>query len=122
MEWVGLVGHGRGALVVVVVGVWTTTADAAPKQRRDYFLDPPQKGLWLHGDAFTLGAQASLESRTPIEDETFGTLAFRASGLASIGFSEAAAHVDVRYLLFTFGASAGYRNVWRTYRGAPGTG
>ncbi|MDF2697350.1 MAG: hypothetical protein K0S65_5733, partial [Labilithrix sp.] len=27
----------------------------------------------------------------------------------------------MRYLLFTFGASAGYRNVWRTYRGAPGT-
>ncbi len=99
---------------------WTGDAEAAPKQRRDYFLDPPQKGLWAHGDAFTLGAQAAIESRTPIEDETFGTLAFRASGLASIGFSEAAAHVDVRYLLLTFGASAGYRNVWRTYQGAPG--
>lgn len=77
------------ALVATVT--WAFGAAAAPKQRRDYFLDPPQKGLWAHGDAFTLGAQAALESRTPIEDETFGTLAFKASGLASIGFSEAAA-------------------------------
>jgi hypothetical protein len=94
---------------------------AAPKQGRDYFLDPPQKGLWLHGDAFTLGAQATLESRTPIEDETFGTLSLRASGLAAIGYSEAAAHVDVRYLLFTFGMSMGYRDVWRTYDAPAGT-
>ncbi len=118
-------GRSRGiwgsVLAVVVASAWTSDAEAGPKQRRDYFLDPPQKGLWAHGDVLTLGAQASLESRTPIEDETFGTLAVRASGLASIGFSEAAAHVDVRYLFVTFGASAGYRNVWRTYQGVPGT-
>ncbi|MBX3201964.1 MAG: hypothetical protein KF894_27760 [Labilithrix sp.] len=119
MRWGG--GGFRLALVTALAAAWAREASASPRQARDYFLDPPQKGLWAHGDAFTLGAQASLESRTPIEDETFGTLALRASALASIGFSEAAAHVDVRYLLFTFGASAGYRNVWRTYQGAPGT-
>jgi hypothetical protein len=106
----------------VAIGcLWSSTGSAAPKQRRDYFLDPPQKGLWAHGDVLTLGVQASLESRTPIEDETFGTLSFRASSLASIGFGEAAAHVDIRYLFVTFGASAGYRHVWQTFRRPDGT-
>jgi len=105
---------------VMAASAWATEIGAAPRQHRDYFLDPPKPGLWAHGDVYTLGAQASLESRTPIDDE-FGMLALRASGLVGIGYSEAAAHVDVRYLFLTFGASAGYRNVWRTYRGAPGT-
>lgn len=107
--------------MAVAVLASASTARAQAPQRRDYILDPPMKGLWAHADAFTAGAQASLESRTPIEDETFGTVALRASGLASVGYSEAAAHVDVRYLLLTFGATLGYRNVWRTYRSdAPG--
>jgi len=93
----------------------------AQRQPRDYFLDPPKKGLWAHGDAFTLGAQGSLELRLPIEDETFGTFSLRASALASIGYSEAAAHVDIRYFLFTIGGTVGYRDVWRSYQGAPGT-
>jgi hypothetical protein len=114
-------------LCAVVVAISMVLAPGAAhaqphrgKQPRDYFLDPPQKGLWLHGDALTLGAQATLESRTPIEDETFGHLAVRGSALASIGYAEAAAHIDIRYLLVTFGASVGYRNMWRTYSGAPG--
>jgi hypothetical protein len=106
---------------VVLVMSSASIAVAASPQRRDYFLDPPQKGLWAHADAFTLGAQATLESRTPIEDETYGTLSLRASTLASIGYSEAAAHVDVRYIFLTLGATLGYRDVWRTYRGAPGS-
>lgn len=107
--------------VVIAVCLWSAVGAAEPKQRRDYFLDPPQKGLWAHGDVLTLGVQASLESRTPIEDETFGTLSFRASSIASIGYAEAAAHVDVRYLFFAFGASAGYRDVWQTFRLPAGT-
>jgi hypothetical protein len=107
------------SLVVVLALAWTTTANAG-NQRRDYFLDPPPPGVWAHADAFTLGAQATVESRTPIEDNTFGALSIRGSGLASIGYSEAAAHLDVRYLLLTFGATMGYRNVWRTYEDPSG--
>ncbi len=104
---------------VLAVALACSTAHAG-KQRRDYFLDPPQSGLWAHADALTLGAQASLESRTPIEDDTFGTLSLRGSALASIGYAEAAAHMDVRYFLFTFGTTFGYRNVWRTYEDPTG--
>lgn len=107
--------------VLALSGSVEGEAQARPRQSRDYFLDPPKKGLWAHGDAFTLGAQGSLELRLPIEDETFGSLSARASALASIGYSEAAAHVDVRYLFLTLGGSVGYRNVWRSYPGAPGT-
>ena len=31
------------------------------KLPRDYFLDPPRRGLYVHADAFTIGAQASLQ-------------------------------------------------------------
>lgn len=112
----------RWRLLVSLLGLLFASreARAEPRQRRDYFLDPPQSGVWAHGDLLTLGAQATLEARLPIEDDTFGALSVRASGLAATGFSEGAAHVDVRYLLFNVGASAGYRNVWRTYEDPTG--
>lgn len=110
----------RVSLVGLVFAIASAEARAEPRQRRDYFLDAPQSGVWAHGDLLTLGAQATLEARLPIEDDTFGAFSVRGSGLAATGYSEGAAHVDVRYLLFNVGASAGYRNVWRTYEDPTG--
>lgn len=109
-----LVGLGLGTCVA-------STAWAKPPQPRDYMLDPPRQGLWVHGDAFTVGAQASVEGRIPIEDESYGHMAFRFSALGSLGYGELAAHFDIREFLFTFGASIGVRDVWRTYDGPRGT-
>jgi hypothetical protein len=108
------------AVAVLASSAGADVPYVGPRQGRDYFLDPPKKGLWAHGDVLTLGVQGTLESRTPIEDEQFGTLSLRASGLAATGFSEAAAHADIRYLFFSFGMSMGYRHVFRTYEAAPG--
>ncbi len=105
--WVGIVG----ALLL------PASALAVPPQPRDYMLDPPKKGLWVHGDAFTAGAQATLEGRLPIEDESYGHFGLRLTTLGSLGYGEIAGHVDIRYFLFTFGASFGVRDVWRTYDG-----
>jgi hypothetical protein len=94
----------------------THAASAADRaqQARDYFLEPPRDGTWLMTDAYTAGVQASIEHRRHLDPEV-SMLLLRASALASLGFAEAAGHVDVRYLFFTFGASGGFRNVWRTY-------
>lgn len=98
----------------------STKATAWPQQH-DYFLDAPRPGTWVHLDAVTVGAQASLEHRIPIEEETMGMFHLRASGTATIGFLEGAAHTDLRVLgMFTVGGSVGYRRVLRNYTFAPG--
>lgn len=95
--------------------VATSTSSAWP-QSRDYFLDPPRPGTFVHTDVFTVGAQASLEKRVAIEDESTGMFHARASTLASLGYAEVAAHTDLRLLgLFTFGGSVGYRRVWNNF-------
>ena len=85
-------------------------------QARDYFLDPPRAGTFVHGDVFTAGAQATLEKRVAIEDEGMGMFHLRANALASLGYADFGVHTDLRVLgMLTFGASAGYRRVWNNY-------
>ena len=61
----------------------TRPSSSAPKQARDYILEPPPRGAWATVDAYTLGAQGALELRIPIEDESTGMVHLRASSLAS---------------------------------------
>src|SRR6185369_3186451 len=106
-----------GFTAFIVASLACATASAVPPQPRDYMLDPPKQGLWVHGDAFTAGAQASVEGRVPVEDEAYGHMSFRFSALGSLGYGELAGHFDIRSFLFTFGMSVGVRDVWRTYDG-----
>ncbi|MBI2391757.1 MAG: hypothetical protein HYV09_19360 [Deltaproteobacteria bacterium] len=90
-------------------------------QRRDYFLDPPRPGTFVHADAFTVGVQGSIEKRVALEDESLGMFHVRASALASLGYADVAAHTDLRFAgLLTIGASAGYRRVWQNFSWDPG--
>jgi hypothetical protein len=80
----------------------------AQRLPRDYFLNPPPGGHYVHLDAFTIGAQANYEYRAHIEED-MSMLHARASGLVSYPYAEAGAHVDVRVFLLTLGASYGYQ-------------
>lgn len=103
------------AASVLALSLVAANAQAWP-QSRDYFLDPPRPGTFVHADLFTVGAQATLEKRIAIEDETTGMLHLRANALASLGYADVGVHTDLRLLgLFTFGASAGYRRVWASF-------
>jgi hypothetical protein len=85
-------------------------------QARDYFLDPPRAGSFVHADLVTVGAQVSVEKRVALEDESLGMFHMRANAMASLGFADVGVHTDLRVLgMFTFGASAGYRRVWNNY-------
>ena len=104
----------NAALALAFVCV-PSVAHAWP-QTRDYFLDPPRPGTFVHADVVTVGVQGALEKRIAIEDPSMGMFHVRASALASLGAAEGALHTDLRLLgLFTFGASAGYRRVWNNY-------
>jgi len=103
---------------LVACGILTlASAAGAFPQRRDYFLDPPRGGTFVHADAITVGAQVSLERRQVLEDETMSMLNARVSALYSLGYADVAGHVDVRLLLLTLGGSVGVRRVNRTYTG-----
>lgn len=98
-----------------------SVASAWP-QRRDYFLDAPRAGNFLHADLFTAGAQATIEKRIALEDENLGMFHMRANAVASLGFADFGAHTDLRFLgLFTIGGSVGYRRVWQNYSWDPKT-
>lgn len=95
--------------------------DEAPApQPRDYFLNPPKGGTWATFDAYTVGLQAQLEHRHIIQREDYAAITPRLGTVASLGFGEAGAHLDTRFLFFSFGASFGVRRVWRTYEFAEG--
>jgi hypothetical protein len=87
---------------------------AAAEQPRDYFLDAPTAGTFAHLDAYTVGAQASLENRADLE-QGMSMLHTRLSGIASYPYADGSANVDLRVFLLTVGASAGYRHVYRDH-------
>lgn len=88
---------------------------------RDVFLSPPKSGTWASFDAYTAGAQATLEKRISIQRDDYAAIVPRVNTLASLGFGEVAAHTDVRFLFFSAGVTGGFRRVWRTYAFEPGT-
>lgn len=103
------------AILGVVVVVVPSVASAWPQQR-DYFLDPPRRGTFVHADLFTAGVQATLEKRIALEDESLGMLHFRANAVGSIGFGDVGVNTDLRFLgMFTVGAGTGYRRVWNNF-------
>lgn len=94
-------------------------AVAGAVQPRDYFLDPPTPGTFAHLDAYTVGAQTSLEYRAHLE-EGMSMFHFRASGIMSLPYAESSVNVDTRVFLFTLGGSAAYRHVYRNHTFEPG--
>jgi hypothetical protein len=98
---------------VLLVGLGAADARAQGADR-DWFLNPPPAGTFVTTDASTGGPQLGIERRDSIADEA-GMTVLRASSLAGIGYGEGAVLGDVRFLFFTAGFTAGYRQVWKTY-------
>ena len=109
------------AFLALSVCLIPSVASAWPQQR-DYFLDPPRKGTFVHADLFTAGVQATLEKRIALEDESLGMLHLRANGMASIGYADLGLQTDLRFGgLFTIGGGVGYRRVWNNFSPPGGT-
>ncbi|MGE0324968.1 MAG: hypothetical protein AB7S68_21775 [Polyangiaceae bacterium] len=111
----------RGALTAATfaVGLTSVCSNADARTPRDYFLNPPPAGTDLLLDAYTVGAQLSLENRAHLE-EGMSMLYSRVSGIFSYPYKEVSANLDVRVFLFTLGGSAGIRDVHRDHTLVPG--
>ncbi|MFO0662778.1 MAG: hypothetical protein U0174_02445 [Polyangiaceae bacterium] len=108
-----------GCAFLVALFVASTASAQSYTLSRDYFLDPPRRGLYVHGDLFTIGAQASLEHRQELDGD-MSMLTSRVSGLISTGFADVGAYSEVRVAFLSLALSAGYRDVWRDYSRIPG--
>ena len=106
---------GAGLLAALGLGVPAAHAE----QPRDYFLDAPTAGTFAHLDAYTIGAQASLENRADLEPG-MSMLHTRLSGIASYPYADGSLNMDARLFLFTLGGSLGYRYTYRDHTFKPG--
>lgn len=103
----------------LVVGLTSVCSNALATTPRDYFLNAPPAGTDLLLDAYTIGAQLSLENRAHLE-EGMSMVTSRISGIFSYPYKDASANVDVRVFLFTLGGSVGIRDVHRDHTLIPG--
>src|SRR5262245_30986730 len=109
----------RRGQAVALAGTLVWSRAAFAEQPRDYFLDPPTAGTFVHSDAYNVGIQESIEQRSHLE-EGMSMLHLRASGIVSYPYAEGSGNVDARVFLFTLGGSGGYRYVYRDLTFAPG--
>jgi hypothetical protein len=101
------------ALVVFGLGCGTSI-------RRDYLLQPQKAGTRLTGFGFVgPGLRATVDNRADLEEGN-SQLRNRIQGDVNYGYAEGSAHVDLRWLIFTFGGSAGYRYSWHNLEFTPG--
>jgi hypothetical protein len=107
--------------VAITLGSWVFLAAATAQAElpRDYFLDAPAAGTFSMSDVYNVGAQQSIENRAHLE-EGMSMLTTRLSGIASYPYADGSINLDARVFLFTLGASAGYRQVYRNHSFAPG--
>ncbi len=104
---------------VLLASLLASGSTHAHPRPRDFFLDPPKKGLFAHADAFTAGLQLSLEHRAELDGD-LTMLTTRASALGSLGFSEVALQSELRVAFLALGGTVGYRNTWRNYSAPAG--
>lgn len=102
----------RSPTLLVACALASATTTARAELPRDYFLNPPRPGNYAHMDAYTVGTQLSLENRSDLEPGA-SMLYTRASGILSLPYADGSMNIDARVMFFTFGASAGYRWVYR---------
>jgi hypothetical protein len=100
------------ALVVISLAVALSAGTARADQRRDFMLDIQPPGTFAIVDYFGVGGQVTLAHRMPIYGAS-NDLTLSASVLPSSSLGEATVRGDLRILFVSFGASVGYRSVWR---------
>ena len=113
---------GKACVVAALGAMLFAPAEARAQHQRDAPLNPTPAGDFVMLDAILIGAQASYENRTHLE-EGMSKLTTRVSGLISTPFSEGSLNLDVNVFLWAFGATVAYKNIHHNHQGIdPNTG
>ena len=98
-------------LVTCLVALGVLSARSArAEQAQDWMVAAQPGGTHLNLDVVFPGVQAQLEHRIPIYGQA-NELTFKVNALPTLVFYESQADVDVRLLVLSLGASAGFREV-----------
>jgi hypothetical protein len=109
-----------GALTAVICSMVVTLAgNGCARPPADDFLNPQAPGQLLTLMPFLgPGFRAVYDRRFDIERD-MSDLRLQVMGTVAVPFSEVSAHLDARFFLMTFGASAGYHDEWHLLRFNP---
>jgi hypothetical protein len=104
----------RAGFTLVLASILLGQAGAArAEQTRDFMIAAPENGTFAFLDLVFPGMQAGIEQRVPIYGNV-NQLVLRANALYLVPFYESQADVDLRLLVLTLGASAGFRYDFRS--------
>jgi hypothetical protein len=88
------------------------------EQPRDWMVAAQPGGTYVNLDVIFPGVQAQLEHRIPIYGQA-NELTFRVNALPTLLFYESQADVDLRIVILSLGASAGFRDVFHNLEFGP---
>lgn len=107
---------GRFALLLALASL---SLGCGTSIRRDHLLEPKPEGTRLTALGFIgPGGRVTLDNRADLEEGS-SQVQSQLRADANFGYAEASAHVDVRAMVFSVGASAGYRYSWHTLQFEP---
>lgn len=110
----------RGVHVASLLTLAVVSLGCGTSIRRDYLVRPQKQGSRLTALGFLgPGSRATIDNRVDLEKGS-SQLRNRIQGDANFGYAEGSVHEDLQWLIFTFGASAGYRYSWHTLQFTPG--
>jgi hypothetical protein len=99
-------------LLFVVCTSLLVPGRAAADQPRDWMVGAQPGGTYLNVDTVLPGAQLLIEHRVPVNGMQ-NEVDLRANALLMLPFYESQMDLDLRIVLFTVGASLGYRDTFR---------
>lgn len=109
----------RAALVATLLALLISAPTAHAGQPRDWMIAAQPQGTDAMVDVIFPGVQATLEHRVPVYSGA-NQLTLRGNVLYTIPFIESQADLELRLLVLTLGATAGFRNDSHQLTFAPG--
>lgn len=108
----------RAVYVALLLVTVTASRPAQADQARDWMVGPQPAGTYANLDVVFPGAQLQLEHRIPFYGVA-NELNIKASVLPTIVFMESQVDADLRLVVLSLGASAGFRDVFHTITFGP---
>jgi hypothetical protein len=104
----------RAGITLILSSIlFSLPSGARADQTRDFMIAAPENGTFAFLDLIFPGIQTGIEQRVPIYGNA-NQLVLRANALYLVPFYESQADVDLRLLVLTLGASAGFRYDFRS--------
>ena len=103
----------RAAFIAVVVLGLCACQSSRP---RDHLLNPKKAGTSLTMFGYTGGARVTAANRVDLE-EGASQLETKLQGDINLGYAQPSVHADLRVMVLSIGASAGYRYGWHALQG-----